>query len=715
MIKLQKSAFYREAATRQALASFILSAQKFSMGEECEKFERTFAQKQGRKFAVLVNSGSSANSVLLQALVNLGRLKVQDAIGFSALTWATNIMPILQMGMRPIPVDCELTTLNVSPMTLGHALDATRLNALFLTHVLGFCDDIEKIMLMCRERGIILLEDTCESLGSRAYGRNLGAVGLASTFSFFVGHHLSTIEGGMICTDDEELRDMLVMVRAHGWDRQLPPARQRALRSAHGVDDFFALYTFYDVAYNMRPTEITGFLGNEQLAYLDEMTAKRAEHFRVFQSAVESNPDFIPLRVGHMETISNFAMPIVAKNEELTMKYRNRFLANGFEIRPIIAGDMTEQPFYKKYVHTTTRCPNAQIVHKNGFYFANNPELTADEVAFAAVQLSSTVVIPPAATVLSTDKPLLEKHSSIYVAGHTGMVGSAIVRALHAQGFTRIITRTRDELNLMDQRAVQEFFAQVHPQYVIVSAARVGGIKANMSHPAEFLYENSQIQNNIIWSAHMYGVKKLLFLGSSCIYPRGCPQPMKEEYFMDGKVEPTNEGYAVAKIAGMKLCEKIYEQYDQCFISCMPTNIYGVGDHFDLNSSHVIPALMRRMHDAKKNNVPEVVIWGSGQSRREFLYVDDLARAVVYLLEHYTDKQFINVGTGEDISIRELAEKIKNVVGYQGVLNFDTTKPDGMPRKLLDVGRLHGHGWHHEVLFDDGLAKTYQWMVEKYG
>ncbi|OGQ46675.1 MAG: GDP-fucose synthetase, partial [Deltaproteobacteria bacterium RIFCSPLOWO2_02_FULL_46_8] len=279
----------------------------------------------------------------------------------------------------------------------------------------------------------------------------------------------------------------------------------------------------------------------------------------------------------------------------------------------------------------------------------------------------------------------MNKNSKIYIAGHTGMVGSAVLKRLKGEGLSNLLLVTREELNLLNQKTVEDFFQKHRPEYVIVCAARVGGIKANMTHPAEFLYENLSIQNNIIWSAHEQGVKKLLFLGSSCIYPRECPQPMKEEYFMDGKPEHTNEGYAFAKIAGMKLCEYIYTEFDKKFISCMPTNIYGENDNFDPESSHVIPALIRRMHAAKINSAKEVVIWGSGNSRREFLHVDDLADAIYFLMQNYDRKQFLNIGTGEDISIKELAFMIKDIVGYEGELIFDTTKPDGMPKKLLNV------------------------------
>lgn len=306
----------------------------------------------------------------------------------------------------------------------------------------------------------------------------------------------------------------------------------------------------------------------------------------------------------------------------------------------------------------------------------------------------------------------MDKSTKIFVAGHKGLVGSAIVRKLQQEGYENLVLRTRQQLDLMDQVAVEAFFESEKPEYVIDSAAKVGGIKANMTYPAEFLYENLQIQNNLIWSAKKYGVQKFLFLGSSCIYPNNSPQPMKEEYFSTGAPEPTNEAYAYAKIAGMKLCEYIYDEFGLNFTSCMPTNIYGENDNFDPETSHVIPSLIRRMHEAKVANTPEVVIWGTGVSRREFLHVDDLADAVVWQLTQYNDKQFLNIGTGEDISIKELANIIKDLVGYEGELIFDSTKPDGMPKKLLDVTRLHEAGWKHKIQFDDGLRRTYDWYLE---
>lgn len=304
----------------------------------------------------------------------------------------------------------------------------------------------------------------------------------------------------------------------------------------------------------------------------------------------------------------------------------------------------------------------------------------------------------------------MHKDERIYVAGHRGLVGSALVRKLRAEGYSHLILKTRDELDLTDQRAVEEFFAKERPDYVFLAAAKVGGILANSTYPADFIRINLQIQTNVIDAAYRYGVKKLLFLGSSCIYPKYAPQPMKEEYLLTGPLEPTNEPYAIAKIAGIKMCQAYRRQYGFNAISLMPTNLYGPGDNFDPMTSHVIPALIRKFHEAKEKGQP-VTVWGTGTPRREFLHVDDLADAALFLMKVYEDEAIINVGTGEDISIKELAELIAEVVGFKGEILYDTSKPDGTPRKLLDVSRLFSMGWRPKISLREGIAATYQWFV----
>ncbi len=302
--------------------------------------------------------------------------------------------------------------------------------------------------------------------------------------------------------------------------------------------------------------------------------------------------------------------------------------------------------------------------------------------------------------------------SRIFVAGHRGLVGSAIVRQLEAGGFDNLILRDRQALDLTNQRAVDEFFAAARPEYVFLAAAKVGGILANHSYPAEFLGENLKIQTNIIDAAWRNGVTKLQFLGSSCIYPKLAPQPMPEDCLLTGPLEPTNEWYAIAKIAGIKMCQAYRRQYGFNAISVMPTNLYGPGDNFNLQSSHVLPALIRRFHDAVSQGLGEVTIWGTGTPRREFLHVDDMAAACVYLMQHHDSEQLINVGWGEDVTIRELAATIAEIVGFKGTLAFDTSKPDGTPRKLLDVTRLKGLGWTPKIGLKEGIAATYRWFLE---
>jgi GDP-L-fucose synthase len=309
---------------------------------------------------------------------------------------------------------------------------------------------------------------------------------------------------------------------------------------------------------------------------------------------------------------------------------------------------------------------------------------------------------------LPHNKKLVEKNSKVFIAGHRGMVGSAIFRKLKSEGFTNLITRTSKELDLRNQQRVTDFFNETKPEYVFLAAAKVGGIIANSTYRADFLYENLAIQNNIIHNAYLTGVKKLLFLGSSCIYPKLAPQPLKEEYLLTGLLEPTNEPYAIAKIAGIKLCDAYRDQYNCNFISVMPTNLYGYNDNYHPENSHVLPALIRKFHEAKLKGSETVTIWGSGTPKREFLFADDLADACFYLMQNYDEPNLINIGTGEDVSIKELALLIKKIVGFNGELVFDSSKPDGTPRKLMDVSKLHSKGWKHTVELEDGIKLAYQ-------
>lgn len=307
----------------------------------------------------------------------------------------------------------------------------------------------------------------------------------------------------------------------------------------------------------------------------------------------------------------------------------------------------------------------------------------------------------------------MNKQDKIYIAGHRGMVGSAILRALKAQGYSNFLLRTSSELDLRNQQAVSDFFAQEKPDYVFLAAAKVGGIVANNTYRADFIYENLMIQNNVIHQAYVNNVKKLMFLGSSCIYPKMAPQPLKEEYLLTGLLEPTNEPYAIAKIAGIKMCDAYRDQYGCNFISVMPTNLYGPNDNYDLNNSHVLPAMLRKFIIAKRNGETAVTIWGSGSPKREFLHADDLAQACLFLMESYNEAGLVNIGVGDDISILELAQLVKKTVGFEGEILTDTTKPDGTPRKLMDVSKLNGLGWKAKITLEEGIQKVYQEIKDK--
>jgi len=378
VIRLIKNTFHREPDVKKKLIEFIDQTDRLSFGPQCEEFEKKFSEYQGRKHSIFVNSGSSANLALIQALINQGILQKGDKVGFSALTWATNVMPLVQLGLEPVPIDVELDTLNVSSRKLESILEKTEIKALFITNLLGFCDDMDVIKAICDREEIILIEDNCESLGTVYKGQKLGNFGLASTFSFYVGHHLSTIEGGMICTDDNHFADALRMVRAHGWDRNVDSQKQGELRDKHSIDDFYARYSFYSLAYNLRPTEINGFLGSIQVPYIDEIVNTRRDNFLEFAEIYNNTGKYLPIRHEHIDLISNFAVPVVCK----TVEDRDdliRACEGKVEIRPIVGGDITGQPFFKE-LGVGWESPNAALVHRQGLYFGNNQDLTREEI-----------------------------------------------------------------------------------------------------------------------------------------------------------------------------------------------------------------------------------------------------------------------------------------------------------------------------------------------
>tara|TARA_Y100000385_G_C12999075_1_gene596290 strand:+ start:34 stop:1206 length:1173 start_codon:yes stop_codon:yes gene_type:complete len=381
MIPLMKTTFLNEQETKKNLANFILQSSKLSMGEYCQNFEEKFSDFQKRKYSVLFNSGGSANLAMIQSVLNLGRLKVGDKVGFSALTWSTNVMPLIQLGLIPVAIDCDLSRINVTSLQLKDTIQREDIKGFFSTNVLGFSGDLLEIKNICKESNVIFIEDNCESLGSKVDGNLTGNFGLGASFSFFVAHHMSTIEGGMVSTDDEEFNEMLKIVRANGWDRNLSINQQNKLREKHQItSEFQSKYSFYDLGYNLRPTEITGFLGLEQLKYLEDNITIREKNFMKVQTSISQNPDLRNLDINCMEYISSFAMPFIFNNNNFKESYMNNFLSSKVEIRPMISGNTQTQPFYKKYVSNIQNLPNTQFLHDNAFYCGNYPELTAADL-----------------------------------------------------------------------------------------------------------------------------------------------------------------------------------------------------------------------------------------------------------------------------------------------------------------------------------------------
>lgn len=376
-----KNAFLKEQETKERLSEFILHSDRLSMGKQCVKFEREFSAFQDAKEAILFNSGASANLAMIQTLKNLGMFKNGDKIGFSALTWATNVMPIIQLGLQPIPIDCEPATLNVMSYNLEERIEKTEIQGFFITNALGFAGDLDVIKQICKKRNIIFLEDNCEALGTELNAGKTGNFGVMASFSFYVAHHMSTIEGGMVCTNDNKLAEMLRIVRANGWDRNLNIDQKKEWRMKHNIQsEFAAKYTFYDLGYNFRPTEITGFLGCCQIESLKEAIATREKNYISFEAIVKNNPDLIILNHSHISLLSSFAFPILCRNSEIREEYLALFIDSGIEIRPMIAGNIQKQPFFRKYIPESYGLPGVSKIHECGFYCGNYPELTGADI-----------------------------------------------------------------------------------------------------------------------------------------------------------------------------------------------------------------------------------------------------------------------------------------------------------------------------------------------
>jgi len=677
---------------KNALISFVQSTERYTQFTKVKEFEEVYSRWQGCRYSVYVNSGSSANLILINALKEKYNWKDGDEIIVPAVTWVTNISPVIQCGLKPVFVDVNLKDFSFDYEKLDKEINE-KTKAIFITHLIGFPSDIKKIKEIIRNRDIKIIEDCCESHGATIDGIKIGNHGMASTFSFYWGHHITTVEGGMLCTNDEDLYHRFLLKRSHGLARELPKELHEFYREKYPEIDFEFL--FLTDGYNFRNTEFNAVLGLSQIKKLDSYIRIRNDNYKKFLEICKKYKEEI-LVTDH-PGISSFSFPFIFRNSYRKKEFQKRLTEEGIQTRPVISGNLLRQPFLEKYQKDL---PNAEYLHTNAFYIGNNQFVNEERLNKLEEVMEEFF------------GSKMKKDSRIYIPGHTGLLGTALKSLLQKEGYENLLMKTHEELDLRNQVKVEEFFQKERPEFVFLTAARVGGIHANMNYPAEFIYDNIQIQNNVINAAWKYGVKKLLFLGSACIYPTESPQPIKEEYLMSGKFEKTNEPYAIAKMAGIGLCQAYNKQYGTKFIIAIPPNLFGPNDNFDKQDSHLVAALIRKFHEAKMKNAEEVVLWGSGIPRREVLYSEDLAEACVFLMNNYNSSEVINVGNGEDYAVRDIAEIVKEIVGFEGRINFDSTKPDGMMKRKFDVTKMDNLGWGPKTSLKEGIRKSYDWFLK---
>lgn len=680
MIKLMKSTFYNEDKIKKELCDFIMNSEQLSMGMKCKEFEEAFAKYQGRKYAVLFNSGSSANLAIIQSLINLGRLRKGDKVGFSALTWATNVMPIIQLGLEPIPIDVSLKNLNVNSDNLLEVLSKTKLKAFFITNALGFSGDLDNIKRICESEGIILLEDNCESLGSELNNIKLGNFSLASTFSSFVGHHISTIEGGLVCTDDKEVSDMLILVRAHGWDRNLDNDKRKELIAKHGTGEFFARYTFYVPSYNLRPTEITGFIGLKQLEYMREINLKRNNNFKRFHSTALLNNNLFDLDLSHMNFISNFAYPLVFKTKESFDDYIKRF-GQGVEIRPIISGSIIEQPFFKQYADEKGfcyNCPNAKRIHEFGFYFPNNPELTEDEINYLCSLLESNfsfnnILYKPSATANKTMKKAL-------ITGVTGQDGSYLAEFLLERGYevhglvrrTSTLNRARlDNIyksatkkhknfflhygDMTDSSSIIRILSLTMPDEIYNLAAQ-SHVKISFDIPEYTATADALGVLKLLEAARMLGLNntRIYQASTSELFGRVVESPQKETT----PFYPRSP-YGIAKLYAYWIAKNYREAHNMFICNGILFN-----HESPRRGENFVSKKITQSVAAIKLGMQDKLHLGNLDAIRDWGYAKDYVESMWLMLQQNKPEDYV-IATGEPHTVRELVELAFSYVGIK--------------------------------------------------
>jgi dTDP-4-amino-4,6-dideoxygalactose transaminase/nucleoside-diphosphate-sugar epimerase len=694
----------------QAILDFLKDSPKFTKGKKVSEFESLWSKWQNCKYSVFVNSGSSANLILIDALKELYNWKKCDKIIVPTITWVTNISPILQLGLEPVFVDINLKNFSFDLEKLESTINSSEnVVAVFITHLLGFPAEMDKIKSICYNKNIKLIEDCCESHGAKFNGIKVGNFGEAGSFSFYFGHHITTIEGGMVCTNDEKLHNLLLLKRSHGLARELPKEYFDLEKLKYSLIE--PSFLFLTTGYNVRNHEIPAVIGIEQLKKIDRIIEKRNANFKIYHEIIKKYKSL--LYSFQEEGVSSFSFPIIFKEKSHLNYFKKLLNQEKIEFRPIVSGNLLEQPFLSKYKSSLSDTPNSSIVHNNGVYIGNHQFINIEEIHKLDLLLNKL-----------KQEYNFWKGKKVLVTGAGGFIGSYVSEILVDKGAEvfallksegsnhSFLKNIKHKINIVygDLKNFERCNELVKNKDIVLQlAAKVGGVGFNSLHPAYLYRENTQGFMNILEASRLENVERFLTVSSACVYPRECTIPTPEEEGFKELPEITNEGYGLAKRMQEKLSMYYAKEYGMKIAIARPYNAYGPRDDFNSETSHVIPALIKRVLDGEN----PFIIWGSGEQSRAFLYAKDFAEGILEVCEKYPNADPVNIGANEEIKIKDLVKLILEITGKNPKIKFDTTKPEGQPRRNCDTAKCEKLiNWKSKTSLREGLENTINWYLK---